>query len=383
MQARYESRKAGFKDIDSNSLVRRRQSAKSESEEAKRELLRSLRESVISQVPELPSTEELRTRKLFARTFMYHDTMISVPENLSTQWLVGLRPEGQRCLAILKGNSVTLRQRNGQVVDSFILDPFALKRTGDHVAIFDCVLGYSNRTMKKTIYVFDLLMQKGNDLIFSDFVFRQYFLKENWPFCETQGVPMLLGSDDTPDFVRIEFDFANRESILSRYTLDDQLDSLMFFHRDGKYVNGLSNEALVFRDSHLSRFAIDSKHEDGFDGGESMEMVLRASLQRPKKNETIELTTWDGIVLHRMALNESPSWLKNGLNKRPFMMVRCQVNNEFEFIEFSSSGKPFPHSFNRIVDQIRKRKEALGLTASGNELFDSKPLSIDSILNSV
>ena len=390
MQTRYESRRASFKDLDTNTVERRRNAAKTESEEAKKEFLKSLREAAMAepQVEDIPTHEDLRARKLFARSFMYQDTMITVPGRLAKEWLVALRPEGQRCLAVLQGNSVTLRQRNGAVIDSFVLDPFAVKRS-DQVAIFDCVYGYSNRSMKRTVYIFDLLMQKGNDLIFSDFVFRQYILKEHWPFCAVEGVPMLLGSEETPDFERIDFEFATREAIESRYNLDGSSsglvsDSLMFYHRDSRYQNGLSQEALIFRDNHLSRFAIDSKHDDGFDGGECMEMVLRASLKRLKtENNQVELATWDGIVLHRMPVLDCPGWLKSGLNKKPFLLVRCQVTNSFEFSSFSSSGKPFPHSLNRIVDQIRKRRAALQLDPTGNELFDSPLLTIESILNSI
>lgn len=382
MEARYDSRKALFKHIDTNAVDRRRKSAKAESEEAKRILMKSLREAAISAV-EKEGPEEIRTRKLFSRTFMYYDTMLSVPSNLESEWLVALRPEGQRCLAVLQGNSLTLRQRNGQVVDSFILDPFSLKRS-DQVAIFDCVLGFSNRTMKRTVFITDLVQQKGNDLYMSDFSFRQYFLKEHWPFASMDSAPMLTGFSDesVPDFERIEFDFATKRRIQSLYSQagsEYASDSLLFCSKDGRYTTGLSQEALIFRDEQLSRFAIDSKHEEGFDGGESMAMVLKAK----KTGSKIDFETWDGISLHKVLMESAPAWLKTGIGKRPWMLVRCEVNDSFEFTKMQSSGKPFPHSFNRIVDQYRKRRQAMNLPPTGNELFDGPPLSIDSILSSV
>jgi len=386
MEGRYESRKALFKGIDTNSLEKRRKSAKAESEESKRLLMKSLREAAMSAI-EKEGPEELRTRKLFSRTFMYYDTMLSVPMNLESDWLVALRPEGQRCLAVLQGNALSLRQRNGQLIDSFVLDPFSIKRT-DQVAIFDCMLGFSNKTMKRTLFVTDVVQLKGNDLYMSDFTFRQYFLKEHWPFTPSGSAPMLMGLEDDsiPEFERIEFGFATHARIQSLYSAEGSgysSDSLLFIHKEGKYTNGLSQEALIFRDENLSRFAIDSKHEDGFDGGESMAMVLRAAVKKKKGSESIvKLETWDGISLHEMKLESAPGWMKSTLAKRPWMLVRCEVDNNFEFTKMQSSGKPFPHSFNRIVDQFRKRRLALNLPPTENEIFDAPPLSIESLLSS-
>ncbi len=381
-----------FKDLDTRSLDRRRQAARVDSEEAKRELMKSLREAVISSC-EPEGAAELRVRKVFARSFLYQDTMIAVPENLATQWLVALRPEGQRCLGVMQGNSFTLRQRNGHMVDAFVLDPFSIKRM-DGAAIFDCVYGFNNRTMKKTVFITDVIQMKGNELHMSDFVFRQYFLKEHWPFCEQPEAPVLMGFEDSeqaPEFERIDFDFASRERIENLYgnvSTDYVSDSLIFCQRDGRYISGLSQDALIFRDSHLSRFSIDSKHEEGFDGAESMVMVLKAVLRRAKKKlegavETVDLQTWDGIVLHRLGMDSGcPDWLKKEVKKRPFVLVRCEVDNTVCVKSIASSGKPFPHSFNRIVDQFRKRRSVLSLEGTGNEIFDASPLSIETILAS-
>ena len=389
MEERFSSRKALFKNIDSQNSERRRQSAEMQSEEAKRELLRSLRESVtldISdfQMPEKPSLQEVRTRKLFARSFMYPDTMVNVPTNLHSEWMVSLRPEGQRCLAVLSSNTVTLRQRNGQVIDSFVLDPFSIRPT-DGVAIFDCVYGFNSASMERTVYVSDILLFKGNELVFSDFTFRQYFLKENWPFLSAESAPTLMGfeEDSLPTFVRIESVPATREAITAIYsqtTAGLSPDSLEFHHKDGKYINGLSEDFLTFRDSHLSRFAIDSSHQDGFDGAESMDIVLRAVPKRGKSKHVVEFNTWDGVVLY--STEEVPDWIRDGLKKRPSLLVRCTMSNKFEFTEFKSSGKPFPNSLNRIVDQFRKRRQALGLDPIGNALFDASPLTFQDIADS-
>ena len=153
-------------------------------------------------------------------------------------------------------------------------------------------------------------------------------------------------------------------------------DSLIFYHKDGKYVNGLTQEVLSFRDSHLSRYAIDTTQEDGFDGSESMEIVLRV-VRGSKK--IFQFKTWDGIVLHQSGT--VPEWIVSVLKRKPFILVRCIVSNNFEFSEMKSSGKPFAMSLNRIVDQFRKRRETLELDPIGNEVFDAPPVSISDILS--
>jgi hypothetical protein len=389
MEQRFSNRKALFKNIDSQNSERRRQSAETQSDEAKRELLRSLRESVsleISdfQMVEKPSLHELRTRKIFSRSFMYPDTMVKVPVDLDTDWMVSLRPEGQRCLAVLSSNTLTMRQRNGQIIDSFVLDPFSI-RPIDGIAIFDCVYGFNTSSMERTVYVSDILLFKGNELVFSDFTFRQYFLKENWPFLDVASAPSLMGFEDDslPSFVRIESVPATRDSISRLYfqtTTGVSPDSLLFHQKDGKYINGLSGDFLMFRDSHLSRFAIDSSHQDGFDGAESMDIVLRAVVKRGKNEHAVEFKTWDGVVLY--ATEEVPGWIRDGLKKRPSLLVRCSMSDKFEFMEFKSSGKPFPNSVSRIVDQFRKRRLALGLDPIGNTVFDASPLTFQDIVDS-
>ena len=194
MEKRFVERKQSYKTIDTQSLNRRREAAKTESEDSKRELLKCLRESLSEEIfAQKTSGQEIQTRRLFAKTFMYPDTLISIPEKLSEDWLVGLRPEGQRCLAILVGNSLTLRQRNGQVIETFVLDPFSVRRS-DNIAMFDAIYGFNSQNLKRTLYIADVVMMKGNELVFSDFSFRQYFLGEHWPFSPSDSAPMLLDS---------------------------------------------------------------------------------------------------------------------------------------------------------------------------------------------
>jgi hypothetical protein len=246
--------------------------------------------------------------------------------------------------------------------------------------MFDAIYGFNNQNLKRTLYIADVVMMKGNELVFSDFSFRQYYLGEHWPFLPSVSAPMLMDSETSvPDIVKLEYLSASSDNINRLYheglpTVTP--DSLLFCLKDGKYVNGLTQEVLSFRDSNLSRYAIDTTQEDGFDGSESMEIVLRV-VRGPKK--IFLFKTWDGIVLHQS--ETVPEWIVSVLKRKPFVLVRCIVSNKFEFSEMKSSGKPFAMSLNRIVDQFRKRRETLKLDPIGNDMFDAPPVSISDILS--
>lgn len=387
MDAKLELRKTQFKEISSLEKTRRRTAVKSESDQARKDLISSLRElpnETPSTVKESKSSssEASKVKRLFARTFMYPDTMLEVPAQaeLEAGWQVFLRPEGERCLLILSGNTLTLRARNGNIIESFVLDPFTVKRF-EGVSILEGVFGYKG--LKRCIYVLDALLLKQNELIFSDFDFRQFFLNQNWPFLQASSAPMLEVDDEsvgTPEIVKLEPLPATSSNIKLLYDTESG-DSLVFYNRTGKYMNGLTLEALTFRDDTMSRYAIDTQHREGFEGDEAQSFVLAVTRQRGN-DSIIEFQTWDHVVLLSKPESDVEKWIKDALarniklNKKKRILVKITVNNEFEFTSFKSSGKPFPNSFNRIVDQFRKRRFLLNLPPLGIDTMDAPPVSI-------
>lgn len=80
-----------------------------------------------------------RLRKLhrslfFARQFQMPDWMTEVPEDLATNWLVMVRPEGERCLLLSDGGRVQVRRKNG-----FIHERFTDSRLPRGLTILDVV----------------------------------------------------------------------------------------------------------------------------------------------------------------------------------------------------------------------------------------------------
>ena len=394
MESRQTLRKAQFKDIFSADFERRKSEAKSDSDDARRRLVQSIRSHSeaareLTDTPTRQRSDEIRVKKMFAKTFMYPDSMVTVPADLAENWLVMLKPQGDRCLVILDANAVYVRSKNGSLILTFLMDPFSVKKT-EGIAVFDAIYGMNEATMKRQLFIFDVIFMKGNELVFSDFTFRQHFLKQHWPFGCDAGAPVLgldMGDSDVPDIVHLEALPITKSTILSLYEKADvrfETDSLVFHRKDGKYENGLTAEALVFRDSVLSRYSIDTKYVDGFEGDECQEIVLRAALSR-KDNTEVEFKTWDGIVVKQISVSDAtvPKWMIERLRKKEPFLVKIQVDSKFEFVSFAVSKKPFANSFNRIVDQFRKRRVAMNLDPVGLPLLDAPPVDIAAILDIV
>ena len=155
MESKLEERRRKFKALISTQLEDRRKDHKNRSDAERSALLQSIRSASAATA----TTASIQTRrrssveKIFSRTFMHPDTLVEIPPDLKTEWMVMLRPEGERCLVSLKNNTMTLRSRNGYMIgNEHILDPFRHLSRFDVDAIFDGVLTPSNE-----LFIFDIL----------------------------------------------------------------------------------------------------------------------------------------------------------------------------------------------------------------------------------
>merc|ERR1719197_2049529 len=55
----------------------------------------------------------------FARQMQAPDWMTEVPADLSTSWMMMVRPEGDRCLLLSDGGRVEIRRKNGYVHERY------------------------------------------------------------------------------------------------------------------------------------------------------------------------------------------------------------------------------------------------------------------------
>merc|ERR1719238_1949969 len=61
----------------------------------------------------------LQRTMFFARQMQAPDWMVEVPADLSTAWLMMVRPEGDRCLLLSDGGRVEVRRKNGYVHERY------------------------------------------------------------------------------------------------------------------------------------------------------------------------------------------------------------------------------------------------------------------------
>lgn len=385
-----ERRRSQFKNLVSTHLDERRKNNQEQSRKDRAQMIESLR-SICEVGEEIPSSskprgEDIRVKKIFARTFMHPDSMLEVPPDLA-DWFVMLRPEGERCLIILKNNVLYLRSRNGNLIDEVILDPFSLKRP-DSFGVFDGVFAPNTGFGKKKIYVFDLLCWNKTDLIDSEYECRQYFLRQHFPFESSNSAPALMGDEDmhAPEISLLHSAPVTRDSLSSMYRHDlsiDETDSLVFFKKSSKYEAGLTQSALFFRDSHLSRFCIDTAHADGFEEGDEDQLVV---LKLKREGGNVFLRTWDNVVMKKCLLEDlvssavAPQPIKDAVDRlassrKHTVMIRVPLDRIDDFSQWAISKKPFASSFNRIVDQFRKRRAATHADPT------EKPLDFTTILD--
>jgi hypothetical protein len=256
-------------------------------------------------------------------------------------------------------------------------------------AIFD---GVYHRGFCVKIFILDIILYNQNELLNSDFEFRQYYLKENWPFIKS-GAPTLASGlmmeDNRDGFQAPIFELvlaqpATADIISSLYKKNPyapiETDSLVFFRKSGKYENGLSSESVFFRDSHLSRYCIDTQVDEGYSGNGDQEMVLDVQV-----TGKVFLITWDKVVLKEYesvdaACRQIPKSLVKNRSR-----VRVSMSRDFEFTNFSVSRKPFATSFNRVVDQYRKRRQwgkSDEVDSAGDipPIFAADPVTIEDIV---
>ncbi|EER00032.1 conserved hypothetical protein [Perkinsus marinus ATCC 50983] len=350
--------------------------------------------------------------RFWANQLMYPDWLVEVPEDLSTLWLVKIRPEGKHCLLIIHAGTATLRSKNGRYYWSYYVGP---EFAGMGLTVLDVVYPDTTPGFRRAIFVMDVIIWNHSELTSADAECRHYWLKSRLEDMNTRredlfgGDSSMMGidasgdDDDTmlPDLVYVPAFDATPEVIASLYNgdhdgIDYQPDSLIFMHKQGLYWQGLTPLVLCYRDEHLSRFYIDTADEGGYSsksGGTAMPVVLQ--VWRPssavvaecdagagtskgedaeKQKSPLYLRTWDKIVVA-----EVPDGLRSGVKPRQLVRVQVAVEHDgapvcmergniegidaaelrgiqWDTLKSVPSSRLFPDSWSRILNQEHLRR---------------------------
>lgn len=257
MDERYEERRKAFK-VGADAARARREEALSCQTRDREDLVHQMRimaftndtkEDDIVEVEMTSKKSERKRRKIrrwqyFARQFMIADWFIDAPANLDSEWLVYMRPEGDRCMLFSDSGRTVIQRKNGRACKKFFDERFPRGET-----ILDGVL------VDKHFVCTDILMWGSVGLMEAEFQCRHFFLQSR----------LGEGAWDRGDITlsQVEADFATCERLEELYTAsppDDWFipDGFQFIHQSAQYTPGLSPLALVWRDHTISRYAVDT-----------------------------------------------------------------------------------------------------------------------------
>ncbi|KAF4715726.1 hypothetical protein FOZ63_032619 [Perkinsus olseni] len=351
--------------------------------------------------------------RFWANQLMYPDWMVEVPQDLSTQWLVKVRPEGKHCLLIIHAGTATLRSKNGRFYWSYYVGP---EFAGMGLTVLDVVYPDTTPGFRRAIFVMDVIIWNHSELTSADAECRHYWLKSRLEDMNSRREDLFGGDssmmamdaggedDDTmlPDLVYVPAFDATPETITSLHNgehdgIDYQPDSFIFMHKQGLYWQGLTPLVLCYRDKRLSRFYIDTPDEEGYSAKSAPAMPVVLQVWKPSRPPTstvpvgeskaearsgdgtqekapFYLRTWDKIVVA-----EVPEGARSSV--RPRQLVRVQVaverdgapvcmdrstimgidSAELRGIEWKTmkpvpSSRLFPDSWSRILNQEHLRR---------------------------
>mmetsp|Transcript_23361 Transcript_23361/g.42953 ORF Transcript_23361/g.42953 Transcript_23361/m.42953 type:complete len:481 (-) Transcript_23361:158-1600(-) len=278
---------------------------------------------------------QLNRTLFFARQLQVPDWPLAMPGDLSTNWLVLLRPEGERCLLLSEGGKVEVRHKNGHVAERYmdsrlpkgltILDVVAVdgptppsavvadrhmsheqeNQPPDSEAIGDCDMdvqdvnqemqdeekpgrgggrgkgrGRGNRkTLPKgrpkgdrTYAVCDVLVWGDTELVNAEAECRMFWLESRFGELQTNPPRRARALQLVP--VRA----ATADVLQELYSGDFGYakDSFLLFHRQGAYAMAEPVTPLVlwWRDKTLNRFVIDTPDPTGQSIPEKQVVVL-------------------------------------------------------------------------------------------------------------
>jgi len=191
---------------------------------------------------DMDTGSEVRVRKLrktYKNQLMLSEWLVEVPQDLSTNWLMILVPEGRRNFVVASNGQTKVYSKSGKQVKSF---PSNLPggnrsqggRKGPSYTILDCV--YSS---DGTFYILDMMCWDGYQYYDCDTEFRLSWVQQK--FIEHQE--LTVKSRINPySFMPLPVYQCTRDSISqalnSALPFNDNLDGILIYHRHLHYMPG-------------------------------------------------------------------------------------------------------------------------------------------------
>lgn len=289
----------------------------------------------------------IRRWAFFARMPMVPDWMIAVPQDLVANWMMFVRPEGERCMLFSddKSAKIQVRRRNGRVMDAFQDPRFPRGQT-----IVDAVCVETGMDTKE-YYICDVLVWGDVDLANAEVECRHFWLASRFAELEEMVPPGGRALHHVP-FVEVSPD-----SLRSAYNDDPGYakDSIVFLHKEGHYISGTTPLCLAWRDRHISRYVIDTPDINGEDLPEKQSVVLELRGQGV-------LRTADRVKVAQLPVEVIEGSCQPP--PKPQMLLKCEIEgvdianrkvSGLQIIGHAAKKRVWADSFGRIAFQHMHR----------------------------
>ena len=164
--------KRPFKSRGVSESERRQIALENQQKEDRKKLIEELRGLVVSDFPK--GIRRWDEEKQFAKQLMFADWLVDKPNDLYSNWLVQLRPEGKRCILINSHGRVTIRNKQGRVLNKLCITDPSLLPLG--LTILDCVIPDTIQGFACCIYVLDVIYWDEGAVAESEAEFRHFWL---------------------------------------------------------------------------------------------------------------------------------------------------------------------------------------------------------------
>lgn len=191
---------------------------------------------------EMDTSGEIRQRRLrktYKNQLMLSEWLVEVPEDLETNWLMLLCPEGRRNFVVAANGSTKVFSKSGKQVKSFPSNlPGGNRNQGrgrNKYTILDCIYSESNGIF----YILDMMCWDGFQYYDCETEFRLTWVQQK--FIENQD--LRVRSRINPySFQPLPVYQCTKESISealnSPMPFNDHLDGLLIYHRQVHYMPG-------------------------------------------------------------------------------------------------------------------------------------------------
>ncbi|XP_008558106.1 snurportin-1 isoform X1 [Microplitis demolitor] len=178
-----------------------------------------------------------KKRKLYINTLMLSEWMIDVPEDFIDKWFMLPCPKGRRALIVAcKGKTQVFTRRGNKIIEFNSVLPGG--NYGEHnknCTILDCIWVRK----EQSYYVLDVLSWSNQTFLDCDAEFRHFWL--NSKLEETVGLSTQSKLNQYPILSLPNiFCNGNLTNFLQNLSPSLPLDGILFYHREGFYMNGRS-----------------------------------------------------------------------------------------------------------------------------------------------